>query len=182
MGTLLPDSGQGDRREGYGEVGQVAVLLPLTGQVAGVAHSILDGIFAAHFADAGAERPLLRVYDVAGQTPQDAVAAYQKAVAEGARLVVGPLLREAVGELFRQQPPVRARAGLESSGQRRNPAFRQRGIRPAAGRRRCAGRGTHACTGIRQAAVIAATTDWAERASLAFPRAVRSRGRRQHRR
>ncbi len=66
VGTLLPDSGQGDRREGHGEVGQVAVLLPLTGQVAAVAHSILDGIYAAYFADTGEARPLLRVYD-AGQ-------------------------------------------------------------------------------------------------------------------
>lgn len=166
VGTLLPDSGQGDRREGYGEVGQVAVLLPLTGQVAGVAHSILDGIFAAHFADAGAERPLLRVYD-AGQTPQDAVAAYQKAVAEGARLVVGPLLREAVGELFRQQLPVRVLAlNHPDSGEIPPSGSAEFALLPDAEGAQAAER--MLALGIRQAAVIAATTDWAERASLAF--------------
>lgn len=166
VGTLLPSSGEGDRREGYGRVGQVAVLLPMSGQVAGVAHSILDGILAAWFADDGAERPLLRVYD-AGQTPQDAVAAYQKAVAEGAKYVVGPLLREAVGELFRQQLPVRVLAlNHPDTGEIPPSGSAEFALLPDAEGAQAAERMLE--LGIRQAAVIVATTDWAERASLAF--------------
>lgn len=165
VGTLLP-SAQGDRREGHGDVGQVAVLLPMSGQVAGVAHSILDGIFAAWFADNDSTRPLLRVYD-AGQSPQEAVAAYNKAVSEGARLVVGPLLREAVGELFRQQLPVRVLAlNHPDTGEIPPSGSAEFALLPDAEGAQAAER--MLALGIRQAAVIAATTDWAERASLAF--------------
>ncbi|MEO7916757.1 MAG: penicillin-binding protein activator, partial [Dokdonella sp.] len=100
VGSLVGSPGMG---------GRVALLLPMTGPVAGVGAAIRDGFFTAYFADPNEGRPQISVYD-AGRTPDDAVAAYTRAVADGASHVVGPLLREAVGRLFKQALPVRVLA------------------------------------------------------------------------
>jgi outer membrane PBP1 activator LpoA protein len=76
---------------GGGQGSSLALLLPLTGkqQAAGVA--VRDGFAAAWFASsAAAARPRLEIYD----TALGAVPAYQRAIAEGARTVVGPLTKE----------------------------------------------------------------------------------------
>jgi uncharacterized protein len=76
----------------------IALLLPQTGPLRAAAVPVRDGFIAAHFADT-ATRPELRSYDT-GSTPEEAVEAYHRAVAEGAEAVVGPLSREAVTLLF----------------------------------------------------------------------------------
>ena len=166
VGTLIPDADNSLQREGFNAVRQVAILLPLSGQVAGVARSILDGFYAAYFIDDGGERPLLRTYD-AGETPQQAVQAYQQAVADGAGFVVGPLLREAVGELFRQSLPVRVLAlNHPDSGEIPPQGSAEFGLLPDAEGAQAAER--MLSLGIARAAMIAAKADWAERAALAF--------------
>ncbi|MEZ5460764.1 penicillin-binding protein activator [Dokdonella sp.] len=166
VGTLIPDSDNGLQREGFNAVLQVAVILPLSGQVAGVAQSILDGFFAAYFSDDSAERPVVRTYD-AGGTPQEALAAYQTAVADGAGFVVGPLLREAVGELFRQSLPVRVLAlNHPDTGEVPPRGSAEFGLLPDAEGAQAAAR--MISLGIDRAAVIVVQTDWAERAALAF--------------
>jgi len=174
VGTLIPDSSNGMQREGFNEVRQVAVILPLSGQVAGVSQSILDGFFAAYFSDDSGARPLLRTYD-AGKTPQDAIAAYQQAVADGAGFVVGPLLREAVGELFRQSLPVRVLAlNHPDTGEVPPAGSAEFGLLPDAEGAQAAERMLD--LGILQAAIIAADTDWAERATRAFRAQFEARG------
>lgn len=166
VGTLIPDTDNSLQREGFNAVRQVAVILPLTGQVASVAQSILDGFFAAYFSDDGAERPIVRTYD-AGKTPQDALAAYQQAVADGAGFVVGPLLREAVGELFRQELPVRVLAlNHPDTGEIPPKGSAEFGLLPDAEGAQAAAR--MISLGVDRAAVIVTETDWAERAALAF--------------
>ncbi|MGB0132893.1 penicillin-binding protein activator [Dokdonella sp.] len=166
VGTLIPDNDNSLQREGFNAVRQVAVILPLTGQVAGVAQSILDGFFAAYYSDDGAERPTVRTYD-AGKTPQDALAAYEQAVADGAGFVVGPLLREAVGELFRQPLPVRVLAlNHPDTGEIPPKGSAEFGLLPDAEGAQAAAR--MISLGVDRAAVIVAETDWAERAALAF--------------
>jgi uncharacterized protein len=76
----------------------VALLLPYDGPLRLPAASVRDGFMAAHYGHEG-ERPELRSYDT-GTTPEQAVAAYRQAVAEGADAVVGPLSREAVSAVF----------------------------------------------------------------------------------
>jgi outer membrane PBP1 activator LpoA protein len=166
VGTLIPDADNSLQREGFSAVRQVAILLPLSGQVAGVARSILDGFYAAYFIDDNGERPLLRTYD-AGDTPQQAVAAYRQAVADGAGYVVGPLLREAVGELFREPLPVRVLAlNHPDSGEVPPQGSAEFGLLPDAEGAQAAER--MLSLGITRAAVIVAKADWAERAALAF--------------
>ncbi|QIB66605.1 penicillin-binding protein activator [Kineobactrum salinum] len=81
---------------------KVALLLPLSGRLAPAARAVRDGYLAHYYAarargDADHE---LRIID-SGQFA-DAGAAYQRAVAEGAELVVGPLSKEAVTLIGRQ--------------------------------------------------------------------------------
>lgn len=80
---------------------QVALLLPQRGPLAAPASALQEGVMAAYFADRG-ERPLLRVYD-AGDSREEALAAYDLAVAEGADRILGPLSRDAVTALFERQ-------------------------------------------------------------------------------
>lgn len=77
---------------------QIALLLPQDGPLRLAATSLRDGFMSAHFA-AVEPRPEIRLYD-SGQTPEEAVAAYRRAVADGAERVVGPLSRDAVSALF----------------------------------------------------------------------------------
>lgn len=152
--------------DGGSAIRKVALLLPASGPVAGVAAAIRDGFFTAYFADANEVRPQITVYD-AGRSPDDAVAAYDKAVADGADRVVGPLLREAVGKLFKQALPVRVLAlNHADSGDAPPPGSAEFGLPPDAEGSQAAER--MLARGIVESAVLAAETDWAERAALAF--------------
>jgi outer membrane PBP1 activator LpoA protein len=174
VGTFMRGSDNGMHREGFSAVRQIALILPLGGQVASVAQSIRDGFMAAYFSDDSAARPELRTYD-AGKTPQEAIAAYQQAVADGAGFVVGPLMREAVGELFRQPLQVRVLAlNHPDSGEIPPKGSAEFGLLPDAEGAQAAER-MHA-RGITRAAVIVAETDWAERAGNAFRAQFEARG------
>ena len=141
--------------------------------------SIRDGFLAAYFASDDAHRPDVRIYD-SGKTPADAIAAYKQAVADGADHVVGPLQREAVGELFHQHADG-ARARAQSSRYRRSAAGRQRRVRPSARRRRRAGRRAHARTRHRARGRDHRRHRLGRARGARVPRAVRGE-RRQHRR
>ena len=70
---------------------QVAVLLPLSGRLAGAGSAVRDGFMAGYLgADGDTPRPVLRVYDTAASSPESA---YEQAVVEGADLVIGPLTK-----------------------------------------------------------------------------------------
>jgi len=94
----------GDRppaeRDGYRPPRKLAVLLPLSGSLATAAGPVRDGLLAGYYGEYR-RRPDLEFYDTAG-TAQGAVAAYQRAVAEGADQVVGPLGRDEVDAVFAQ--------------------------------------------------------------------------------
>ncbi|MBN8483064.1 MAG: penicillin-binding protein activator, partial [Xanthomonadales bacterium] len=174
VGTLIPGEDHSTRREGFNAVNRVALILPLTGQVANVSQSIRDGFLAAYFDDDSGRRPQLRVYD-AGRTHEDALTVYARAVEDGADFVVGPLQREAVGALFRQSLPVRVLAlNHPDSGEVPPHGSAEFGLLPDAEGAQAAER--MLSLGLVRAAVIAADTDWAERAALAFRAQFESRG------
>lgn len=79
---------------------QVALLLPLSGRLATAGSAVRDGFLAAHYATAPGARPGVSFVDTT-RFP-DAAAAYRRAVAGGAELVLGPLSKEAVAEVLRQ--------------------------------------------------------------------------------
>ncbi|MBN8887340.1 MAG: penicillin-binding protein activator [Rudaea sp.] len=165
VGTL--GAGQAVNGEGYRPARAIALLLPIEGQLKAVAQPVRDGVFAAYFSDTHTPRPELRVYD-AGNSAADAVAAYQRAIAEGADRVIGPLRRDAVSAVFAQNPlpaPVLA-LNLPERGETPPPGSAAFGLNPDTEGAQAA---QHLLDrGITHAAIIAADTDWAERAAAAF--------------
>lgn len=81
--------------DGYRPPVKLAVLLPLSGSLATAAAPVRDGFLTAYYAEMR-RRPEVNFYD----TSTGAVAAYDRAVAEGSDFVVGPLGRDEVGALF----------------------------------------------------------------------------------
>lgn len=84
-------------RDGYRPPLKVAMLLPLSGSLSTAAKPVRDGYLAGYHAERR-QRPTVTFYDSATGVG----AAYEKAVADGADYVVGPLDREQVGSLFAQ--------------------------------------------------------------------------------
>jgi outer membrane PBP1 activator LpoA protein len=166
VGTMQPDHEGAYESEGYAPPQHVALLLPLNAQLAAVSGSIRDGFLAAYFASDDAHRPEIRIYD-SGMTPAEAVAAYHEAVTDGADHVVGPLQREAVGELFHQELPARVLAlNHPDTGEVPPAGSAEFGLLPDAEGAQVAEH-MHE-RGINRAVMITADTDWAERAKLAF--------------
>ncbi|GAB3098233.1 penicillin-binding protein activator [Lysobacter terrae] len=81
--------------DGYRPPVKLAVLLPLSGNLAGVAAPVRDGFLAGYYGETR-RRPEVNFYD----TSAGATAAYDRAVGEGNDFVVGPLGRDEVGALF----------------------------------------------------------------------------------
>jgi uncharacterized protein len=81
---------------GYKGSETLAVLLPKSGRYASAAQVVRDGIVAAREADPQGRRPELRFYDSSAGSPTSLI---EKAAADGASLVIGPLQKQAVGKL-----------------------------------------------------------------------------------
>jgi uncharacterized protein len=90
-------------RDGYRPPVKLAVLLPLSGDLATAAAPVRDGLLAGYYGERR-RRPDIQFYDTAAAAG-GAIAAYQRAVAEGADQVLGPLGREEVDAVFRQTQP-----------------------------------------------------------------------------
>ncbi|MEZ5542781.1 MAG: penicillin-binding protein activator [Pseudomonadota bacterium] len=147
---------------------QVAVLLPLNGDLAEVATAVRDGMIAAYYdAPEGSVRPLLRFYD-SGDTPEQAVAAYRQAVTNGARFVIGPLRKESVEALAALQPLEVPVLGLNQSENPAlvNPALYQFGLAPEDEAREAARLAWR--NGLHSAVALLPDNDWGERVYAAF--------------
>ncbi len=121
VGTLTGSSAS--TPQGYAMPARVALLLPATGRVAVAGAAVRDGFFIAYFHAplTQEQRPAIKVYDT-GDSADTALAAYRKAVADGATLVIGPLGRAAVGALFSQPSlPVPVLALNHATGQQPVP-------------------------------------------------------------
>lgn len=86
--------------DGYRPPARVAVLLPMSGSLASAGTSVRDGYLAGYYAETR-DRPVLKFYDSHG-TGSGAQAAYDKAIAEGAQMIVGPLSRDEVNAVAAQ--------------------------------------------------------------------------------
>ncbi|GAA3934016.1 penicillin-binding protein activator [Luteimonas lutimaris] len=90
-------------RDGYRPPLKLAVLLPLSGDLATAAASVRDGLLAGYYGERRT-RPEIRFYDTANASG-GAIAAYNRAVADGADQVLGPLGRDGVDAVFRNVQP-----------------------------------------------------------------------------
>ncbi len=89
--------GSAERPVAAGELPrQIALLLPLSGRAEAAGIAVRDGFLSAYYDYGSADRPRLRIYDVA---VHDAPSAYLQALTDGSDFVVGPLTREEVAAL-----------------------------------------------------------------------------------
>ncbi|MGA9854436.1 MAG: penicillin-binding protein activator [Gammaproteobacteria bacterium] len=97
---------------------RVAVLLPLSGTYQSAGDAVRDGLLTAYFQlSNNGSAPIVTLYDT-GASAVGAQAAYQQAVAAGADMVVGPLIKDAVGGIAAMNSlpvPVLALNSLDSS-------------------------------------------------------------------
>lgn len=155
---------------------RVALLLPESGAYATAADVLRDGFLAAAFAarSAGAKAPDVRLYDTAAE---DVAALYQRAAAEGAQLVIGPLEPESLRRLsaLTELPvPVLSLNYLDSGPPPAARNFHQFGLSVAQEAEAAAHSAWRA--GHRAALALAPNTSWGDRALSAFRDAFQGLG------
>ena len=147
---------------------RLALLLPLKGKLENAAMAIRDGVLAAYYdTPAASSKPQLQVYD-SGETPEDAVAAYHQAVADGAQFIIGPLRKEAVHALASQPQlatPILALNQIEDATLYK-PALYQFGLAPEDEAREVARLAWH--EGFTRTIALLPGTEWGERVYAAF--------------
>ena len=154
---------------------RIAVLLPTSSKRYGkVASAVRDGIFTAYF---GAETQLrpeqIKLYDV---IDNNAAAAYQKAVADGAQFVIGPLTKASIANLIRGTElgvptlvlnHVDAEVTAQATGtEGLTPTLYQFGLVPEDEAKSIAADAWQ--LGYRRAITMAPLDDWGQRVSSAF--------------
>ena len=153
-------------------VNRVAVLLPQSGALGGVSQDIIQGIQAARSGMGGSTS--VNLYDVSAG---GAVAQYQKAVAEGADVIVGPLDKESLSQLLAQpQTLSKPILSLNYLTNTRNipGALYQFGLLPEDEAREVANFAI--ARGQRTAVILAPNSAWGERVAGAFRAAYQGKG------
>ncbi len=79
----------------------IALLLPFSSKFGKAAEAIRDGFLAAYYARHMKSPQSIRIYDVSND---DVLAIYQRAIAEGADFIVGPLDKAAIARIASQNP------------------------------------------------------------------------------
>ena len=150
-----------------GRIERVALLLPLTSNYAVAAQAVRDGFMGMHAASTDPDKPSVAVYDI-GADPAQTGAFYQRAVQDGAQVVVGPLGREAAEAIVRDNRLAVPTLLLSHTEERPNGAVRlfQFGLPPEQEARQAAERAF--LDGCRQAAVVHPQSAWGERMGAAF--------------
>lgn len=146
---------------------KIALLLPLQGKLAEAGEAVRDGFFAAYYQalSQGRSAPEVRQYD----TSQDAINAYEQAVAEGADLVIGPIDKEKVTELSLMPAlpiPLLSLNYPDTAPAQPLAGFYQFGLAVEDEARQVAEQAYR--EGHRQAMIIIPTQEWSERSAKAF--------------
>jgi outer membrane PBP1 activator LpoA protein len=142
----------------------IALLLPLSGRLEALGEAVRDGFAAAWLARSPENRPRIEIYDTAAS---GAVAAFNRALSEGARFVVGPLARPEVQAIVNEsQIPVPVLA-LNAYEAVTPPAFLfSYALDPEEEARAVARR--IAADGLSQGVALFPQSDWGERVRTAF--------------
>lgn len=157
-----------DRAHLYASPQQVALLLPLTGPLAGPGSAVKDGFMAAH--DANPSAPRVRVYDT---HTGNVAALYQQAVANGADYVVGPLSKSDVAQVASMSHPVPTLLLNDLDGHVRENAY-QFGLSPSNEARQVAAKARK--SGLSRALIIAPSGAWGDDVVQAFSNQWRANG------
>lgn len=145
----------------------IALLLPMEGQLANVARALRDGFLAAHLQEQQSGQALrIELYDSTRLTSIDDF--YRQAGAAGVQLVVGPLEKDLVRQLGeRDQLPITTLAlNYSDAGQRTPPQLFQFGLAAEDEAREVARRAW--ADGHRRAIALVPRGDWGTRILEAF--------------
>jgi outer membrane PBP1 activator LpoA protein len=157
--------------DGYRPPARLAVLLPMSGNLAGAGQSVRDGFLAAYYGETR-QRPQLKFYDSQG-TAAGAQAALGKALADEAQMIVGPLTREEVNGALGQAGAVPTIA-LNRGSKAPPTGSASFALLPEDEGAQAADR--LADRGLQRVLVIAARGDSSQRAVAAFRARLRARG------
>lgn len=157
-----------------GQIKTLALILPLSGSLAPAARAVRDGFLAAWF-EQPAPRPRVLVLD-SGADASTMLGVYERALAAGAQMVVGPLSKEAVASLARMITPGQPVLALNYlDGAQAAPAgFFQFGLAPEDEARQVADRALR--NGHRRAVALVPEGDWGNRTLAAFRERLESQG------
>lgn len=145
---------------------QIAVLLPETGRYAKAANAIRSGIIAAWYQQPAENRPKIHFYDSSSE--QQVWPAYNKALDDGAEIIIGPLQKSSVLQLARAgELPVPVLALNSITTDTTNPAnLFQFALSPEDEARQVADRAW--LDGKRQPLILYPEGDWGNRITEAF--------------
>ncbi len=157
-----------------GQLGTIALILPLSGSLSSAARAVRDGFMTAWF-EQPTPRPRVLVLD-SGSGADTALAVYERAVAAGADMVVGPLSKEAVASLARMINPGRPLLALNylDLNQPAPANFFQFGLAPEDEAQQVAERALS--DGHRRAVALIPEGDWGNRTLGAFRQRFESQG------
>jgi uncharacterized protein len=151
---------------------RVALLLPLDGRQRATAEAVRDGFLAAHFAQSNVpEQPEVIIYD----TSNNPIAAYEKALRDGADFVVGPLLKDAVVDIALYPQRVTTLALNTVADESFSvEGFYQYALSPEDEARQVARRAV--AEGRMNALALVPDTDWGQRVFQSFAEELQSHG------
>ncbi|KTC68777.1 lipoprotein [Legionella birminghamensis] len=149
---------------------QIALLLPLTGALAGPGTAIRDGFMSAHNADNSGRTVNVQVYDTASA---DVVGLYQQAIENGADYVVGPLTKADVSRVAAVDHPVPT-IFLNDAEVENNQNTYHFGLSPSNEARQVAVKASK--KGLRRALIIAPAGSWGSEIVTAFNEQWKSSG------
>ena len=151
----------------------IAVLLPLSGRLSVVGNTILKGIQAAQAKQAPSTR--VKSYNVASA---NVISQYEKAVKEGADIIIGPLDKRKLAQLIDKKPqlarPVISLNHLSSGYSRAPAALYQFGLAPEDEAHQIASFAL--ARGQKRAVVLYPNSSWGKRLGMAFKRMYTSKG------
>lgn len=154
----------------------IALLLPLKGKLAKAGQAIRDGFLASYYLSYrdSSNTPMIQLYDT---SEGDIVGLYNKAVLNGAAMIVGPLQKDKVSSLL-QHPnlsvPVLALNYASDNTDNINLPLYQFGLSLEDEARQVADRAW--LEGHRQAMIISSKASWGQRAANAFTERWQSYG------
>ena len=145
---------------------QIALLLPLNSRYQGEAEAFRSGALFMHESDNHPDQPTIKLYDT-GLVHQEIRAIYEKAIAEGADFIIGPLGRQAIDQLVSDKrfPVPTLLIGNPTNPAPASPNVYQLGMAPEQDGVQLARRAY--ATGHRRALIIFAASDWGRRVSTA---------------
>lgn len=160
--ALLPQSLEAMQDHLYTKPKHIALLLPLSGPLAGPGQAIQDGFMAALREKGAVTKTTLRFYDTHKISPTHA---YQRAIADGANYVIGPLEKTSVAAVAAMQHPVPTLL-LNNVDTRTQDHAYQFGLSPPHEARQVAVKARR--SGLSRALIIAPTGTWGDETLNAF--------------